>query len=158
MTKQLANSKLPAKNLVINYARYATGDPSITDWKTAKNIVDDEVERLVTNAAVTVQGKAMLNNILSSNESSDQQLSQINTLIKIMGGRLSTAMEQYKSIMGKDAPEGFFMYPDTRAALGISDTNQQPSGGNLSDDIKSQYNKLRSSGMSSAEAKKKLGL
>jgi len=109
----LKNTNSKPANAIINFAKDITGDPSITDFKFAKEIVNSEMQRLLTQVGVTQEGMNRVSAMLSNNAGFDQMKSNVQLLKTIMKGRLEPLRSQYKNIMGEEE-NGQIVFPDTR--------------------------------------------
>lgn len=113
--EDLKNGKLPAKNLLINFAKYQLGKSDITNFKQAKEVVDSELETLLTGVGVTQQGLSARRTLLNENSSYQQQKDAIKTLVKIMKARVEPIEAQYKKYGGTD-PNGI-LSPESRSIM-----------------------------------------
>lgn len=109
----LKNTNLKPKNAVINMAKDITGDPSITDFRYAKEIVYGELQRTLTGVGVTQEGMNRVNAMLSENAGISQMQSNVKLLKEIVRGRISPLRTQYKNIMGKEE-DGQILFPETK--------------------------------------------
>jgi hypothetical protein len=99
---ELKNSKLPAKNAIINFAKYQLGRSDITNLKQAQEVVGSELQTLLTGIGVTQEGLKAQRALLSTDASYDQQKAAIKTLVKIMKARVDPIQKQYETYGGKD--------------------------------------------------------
>ncbi len=113
--EDLKNGKLPAKNLLINFAKYQLGKSDVTNFKQAKEVVDSELETLLTGVGVTQQGLSARRTLLNENSSYEQQKGAIEALVKIMKGRVEPIETQYKRYGGTD-PNGI-LSPESRSIM-----------------------------------------
>lgn len=104
-----------------NWLSKNAGNPQITNFNTALNFVSGEVAKAVKNgvnsnaAPAKEEIDAMKEQILSG--SSGQQINGfIETTANLIGDRANVNAEQYKQIMGKDAPSVYL--PTTLSKLG----------------------------------------
>lgn len=113
----LKADKQPLKNAIILTARNLTGDPSITDYKMAKQVVQSELEQALTGVGVTQEGRKSYEKILNGNAFGyDQGKQFVKTVGHILDTRLKTHEQGYKQKLGRDAGE-LMRYPDTKKAL-----------------------------------------
>jgi hypothetical protein len=147
----LKNTNVKPQNAVINMAKNITGDPTITDFNMAREIVYSELQRTVTGAAVTQEGLNRVDKILSPNAGYNQMEGNIKILKEIVKGRIKPLQTQYKNIMGKDE-SGQILFPESSKIF------NNPTANDNVNTLRDQYNQLRSQGVSAEDAKKQLGL
>jgi hypothetical protein len=100
--ENLHAQKLPAANFVMMMYKQLSGDPTPVDYNVAKDVVDNEVQRLLTQAAVTVEGKRMQSAILPSKNASYAQMKQyIKSLAHIADQRGQNMESAFVERMGK---------------------------------------------------------
>ena len=105
----------PIANAVMFYARNLSGDPTITDIKTAKEVIDTEIQRSLTNAAVTQEGLNAQRKLqkldLSSYKQAKQYAKSIAHIADQRGGQMEEAFVQR---MGKPS-NGLIINPSARS-------------------------------------------
>lgn len=131
----LGNKNWKPQNAIINAAKELSGDPTITDFKLAQQVVNSEMERLLTGVGVTQQGMAHVRSIISGNSGYKQMKDQVALLKTIINGRMQPLRTQYKNIMGKDE-SGQIVFPSDQNYAGAADGGQQGGG---QDDEYSRY-------------------
>ena len=114
---QLQSSGQPLANAVILTARNITGDPTITDYDTASEVVNSEVQRALTAVGVTQQGMERQGAIIPRRKFGEQQAQQyIRSLSHILETRLGALETGYRQQIKRD-PGSLITYPETRQVL-----------------------------------------
>lgn len=119
---ELKNSKLPTKNLLVNFAKYQLGNPNVTNLQQAKEVVNSELETLLTGIGVTQEGLKARRTLLNENTGYEQQKEAIKTLVKIMKSRIDPIEKQYKTYGGTDSER--ILAPESKAIMskyGVTD-------------------------------------
>jgi hypothetical protein len=110
--------KIPFQTAFVMAVKEATGDATITDLKTAKEVVDSEMQRALTNAAVTVEGMQEQRRLQNMKLSSYAQAKQyVKSVAHIIDQRGSQIEEEFVQRMGKK-PKGVLLTPDAKKMLG----------------------------------------
>jgi len=142
--KKLDNSSLQLWNKIANTAITQTGDPRVTNFKTAANAVESEMASVFKNMGATDQEIKAWRENLNESQSPQQITGAIHTMIDLMGGRLAALDGQWTTNMGKprdfailsksskDILRKFGVNPDTMEAAGsavpagpvVSDPNE----------------------------------
>jgi hypothetical protein len=115
---QLRAGGQPIENSIVLTARKITGDPSITDFETAKEVVDNELQRALSGIGVTQEGMQRQGLILKGKTFGEKQARQyVSSLSNILNERLNNIERGYKGRIGKDAPEGVIQTSETKTTL-----------------------------------------
>ena len=113
--EQAHMSGQPIANAILFKARELTGDPTITDIKTAKEVVDSEVQRALTSAAVTEQGMKQQRSLQKLDLSNYAQAKQyVKSLAHIASQRSGQMEESFTQRMGKPS-NGLITNPSAQA-------------------------------------------
>lgn len=114
--KQLDNSRIQLWNRVANYAGTQTGDPRVTNFKSAANAVESEMASVFKGMGATDQEIKAWRENLNEAQSPEQLQGAIATMIELMGGRLSAMDSQWTANMGK--PKDFrILSPESERIL-----------------------------------------
>lgn len=114
---ELQASGLPAKNALVMFSRQLIGDPGITDFDTAKEVVDNELQRALTGVGVTQEGIKRASGILKSRNFGSRQAQQyVESLLHIMQARLETLERGYRQQVNRE-PGDLIIYPESRQIL-----------------------------------------
>ena len=132
---QLSNGSITPANFIITTAQQMSGNPNIVNFEEAKSVVDSELERALTGVGATQEGLRVRNKILAKTASPQQIMGAIDTLQDIAGTRLKNLAAQYKSVMGKDAPEGSIVFPENQGMLGKFLKSNTKTSNNLNKDV-----------------------
>lgn len=111
----LHNSGLPVQNALVNFAKYNLGKPEITNFGQALEVVNAEMETLLSGVGVTQQGLSARRVLLNKDSSYEQQKGAIKTLIEVMRKRVQPIEAQYKRY-GGDEPNAI-LSDESRAVL-----------------------------------------
>ncbi len=130
--ENLKASGQPLENAVVLTARNLTGDPTITNYDQAKEVVDNELQRALTGVGVTQEGMARQGGILPSRKFGTKQAEQyIKALSHILDTRLGILETGYRQQVRRD-PENLIRYPETKEILNnIMENNQIDNSGGL---------------------------
>ena len=129
-------------------ARQISGDPSITTYETAKEIVDTDIQRALTGVGVTQMGAERQSTLLPKKNFGEQQANAyMKSLGEAMRVRFKTFEDRFKSKMGKEAPEGIFQSEDSRNILDsilMKDTSGREAGATLQPKTQTEYDAMPS--------------
>lgn len=128
---ELKNGNIKPENAIINFAKDVTGDPTITDFKFAKEIVNSELERLLTGVGVTQQGMERVNKMLSTSAGYKQMKSASQLLKTIVRGRIEPLRTQYKNMMGEEE-NGQILFPESQKVFAASNNSDNIDSNNSS--------------------------
>jgi hypothetical protein len=110
----LKASGQPLVNAVILTARNLSGDPTITDYRTAAEVVNNEAQRALSGVGVTQEGMLRQGAILPTNKFGAQQAQQyISAMSHIVDTRLKALETGYKQQVKRD-PGNLIRYPETQ--------------------------------------------
>ena len=113
----LKASGQPLENAVILTARNILGDPTITNYDQAKEVVDNELQRALTGVGVTQEGMVRQGAVLPRRRFGAQQADQyITALAHILDVRLGALETGYRQQIRQD-PHDLIRYPETRDTL-----------------------------------------
>lgn len=96
----------PRINQVLNYFKTALGHEEVTNFNTAKQAVASEIVKATTGTAGALADRQEAERALSSAASPEQTKGAINTIKKIIAGRIETSRAMYVAGTGK-SPESF---------------------------------------------------
>jgi len=99
-------SDIPRVNSMINYFKTNLGYPEVTNFETARQAVAAEVVKAITGTAGALSDRKEAEKLLSEASSPEQIKGAINTIKKLIGGRIETARTLYTAGTGK-SPEEF---------------------------------------------------
>jgi hypothetical protein len=99
-------SDIPRVNSMINYFRNNLGYSEVTNFETARQAVAAEVVKAITGTAGALSDRKEAEKLLSEASSPEQIKGAINTIKKLIGGRIETARTLYTAGTGK-SPEEF---------------------------------------------------
>lgn len=106
----LDNSSMPLWNKIANAGLTQTGDSRVTKFLSAATAVEGELANVFKNSGATDQEIKAWRQNLDSSQSPEQLKNNLNTVIDLLGGRLSALQSQYETGMGK--PKDFKMLSD----------------------------------------------
>ena len=113
----LEASGQPLENAVILTARNLTGDPTITNYDVAKEVVDNEAQRALSGVGVTQQGMERQGAILPRRRFGKQQAEQyVRAMSHILQARLGALESGYRQQIRRD-PRDLITYPESRQIL-----------------------------------------
>lgn len=101
-------------NAVANWLKRTSGEAAPADVDTALNAVAGELSTVFKGTAGTDQEVESWKHTFNPNGSEEQKAAFIQRGIDLLQGRLGALEGQYSQTMGKDAPEGTFVYPKTK--------------------------------------------
>jgi len=107
---KMDNSEVQIANTVGNFFSKQTGSPKVTNFQNAANAVESEMASVFKGTGATDQEIKAWRENLKPNMSPEQLHGAINTMIELMGGRLSALASQYQQGMGK--PKDFQILSD----------------------------------------------
>jgi len=96
----------PKINKMVNYFKTELGYPEVTDFNTAKQAVASEVVKATTGTAGALADRQEAERALSAAASPEQTKGAINTIKKLIAGRIETSRAMYVGGTGK-TPESF---------------------------------------------------
>jgi hypothetical protein len=96
----------PKINQMVNYFKTALGYPEVTDFNTAKQAVASEIVKATTGTAGALADRQEAERALSAAASPEQTKGAINTIKKLIAGRIETSRAMYVAGTGK-SPESF---------------------------------------------------
>lgn len=99
---ELGNTRFPLLNASLNKFKAGVGSDSVTKYNTAAEAVSGELGKVFKDQATDAEIKAW-HDKLASSQSPQQLKSNIQEIIKLMGGRMSALKDQYQTAMGKPA-------------------------------------------------------
>lgn len=123
----LASSPFPVLNKVQNWWMRQTGNPAPAEVDAALHAVAGELATIFKNTSGTDQEIGNWLKTFDPNGSAEQKHAFINTAIELMQGRQNAMQDQYKSTMGKEAPENAFISPSSMAIMNRLKGGNQPS-------------------------------
>jgi len=97
----MGNDDLPAVNSLVNSVRTATGDPSVTNFDTAKNAVGTEFVKAIAGTAATGREREEAQQLFGAAKSPAQLKGAIGVAQSLVGGRLQVIEEQYETGTGR---------------------------------------------------------
>lgn len=112
---ELQNQKVPAQNAIINFAKYNLGHQEITNYQQAQEVVNSELENLLTGVGATQEGLSARRALLSKNASYTQQKEAIKTLTHIISERIRPLSAQYDKYVPSD--KGGYLSPYAKGIL-----------------------------------------
>jgi hypothetical protein len=96
----LNNGNVPLANTVVNAFATGTGNPSVTNFNSMKEIVGDEVVKAVVGTTGASKDREAIKQTFSAASSPAQILGAIQKYKGLMGGQLSGLRRQYKQATG----------------------------------------------------------
>jgi hypothetical protein len=124
--KGLASGPIPAFNAVENWWKRTTGNRAPADVDTAVNAVAGELSTIFKNSGGTDQEIGHWLKTFDPNGSAEQKQAFIERAIELMQGRQTAMQDQYKSTMGKEAPENTFISPRSMEIMNRLKGTQSP--------------------------------
>ncbi len=94
------NMDFPAANAAVNYLRQITGDPRVVDFNTARQAVQDELERVFRGSAGSERDIEEWAKNISPNASPAQMDGAWRIMIGLLDSRINSIGEQYSRGMG----------------------------------------------------------
>jgi hypothetical protein len=114
----LSKQHLPAAQGLINFAQQISGNPNITDYDTARRVVNSELERALTGVGVTQEGiQDMKSTIPTRNIGYDQLKQFVKSAGHLIGVRLQNQEYQYKQRTYGGTPKDDIIFPENRDIL-----------------------------------------
>ncbi len=110
----LWNDKLKVANQFVNWAKDNLGDPTITDFETAKHAVGSELAKAFKGgqASPTEEEIKSWTAIFSNANSEEQLQAAIKQSAKLLSSRMKSLQNNYKRVMG-DYPSESTLFPET---------------------------------------------
>jgi len=102
----------PKINSMINYFQTNLGYPEVTNFETARQAVAAEVVKAITGTAGAVTDRVKAEQELSAAASPEQVKGAVDTLKKLIGGRIETARALYTAGTGRSADEFNKLLPE----------------------------------------------
>jgi hypothetical protein len=114
--QQLADAQVktdtPKINSMINYFQTNLGYPEVTNFDTAKQAVAAEVVKAITGTAGALADRQEAERALSAAASPEQVKGAVDTLKKLIGGRIETSRALYTAGTGRSADEFNKLLPE----------------------------------------------
>lgn len=145
-------SDIPRVNSMINYFKTNLGYPEVTNFDTAKQAVAAEVVKAITGTAGALADRQEAERALAAAASPEQVKGAIETLKKLIGGRIETSRALYTAGTGKSADDFNKLLPENiRSTFSRYAPSLTPSGatgvGSQSNPhrptTKSEYDKIK---------------
>ena len=105
-------SDIPRVNSMINYFKTNLGYPEVTNFDTAKQAVAAEVVKAITGTAGALRDRQEAETVLAAAASPEQVKGAIETLKKLIGGRIETSRALYTAGTGKSADDFNKLLPE----------------------------------------------
>jgi hypothetical protein len=106
------NGDTPKINSMINYFNKNLGYPEVTNFDTAKQAVAAEVVKAITGTAGALADRQEAERALSAAASPEQVKGAVETLKKLIGGRIETSRALYTAGTGRSADEFNKLLPE----------------------------------------------
>lgn len=110
---QLQSKNIPAGNAIINFVRTNLGHPEVTNFKSAKEIVSNEIETILSQKGATQSGVKRMEGNLNENMSGAQLKGFLQINAPLIADRVQALRSQYKANIGAE-DTGEILYPETR--------------------------------------------
>lgn len=123
---KLNNSSFQTYNTLANWMAKKTGDPTVTNFETAKKAVTDELTRAWRGAGGSEGDVKSWAQVLDASESPEQLHGAIAQMGNLLEGKLSALETQFKQGMGPKASDMSVITPEARTVL--STLEQRASG------------------------------
>jgi len=105
LSDAMNNNDNRASNAIINFINKNLGHPEVTNFNTARQAVAAEVVRAITGTAGAMTDRQEAEAAFASYNSPEQITGAIDTVKKLIVGRLNTALSQFKSGTGRSEEE-----------------------------------------------------
>lgn len=114
--KELADAQVktdtPKINSMINYFQTNLGYPEVTNFETAKQAVAAEVVKAITGTSGALADRQEAERALAAAASPEQVNGAVNTIKKLIGGRLETSRALFTAGTGRSADEFNKLLPE----------------------------------------------
>ncbi len=117
LADKLGNSSFIPANELMNFAKTMTGGTAVTNFDTLKDALAGEVASVLSKSgSATVSGIKAAEEKIKASKSPSQLAGYVETLIPVLGSKLSSLDYQYHQAMGPDDPFSA-LSPDVKAIL-----------------------------------------
>lgn len=110
------NGDYPSANAAVNWLSNALGNPKVVNFNTAKQAVQDELERVFRGSAGSERDIEEWAKNLSPNASPEQMRGAWGTLVSLLDSRINSLGEQYSRGMGMNRSGLSLLGPHAQAA------------------------------------------